>query len=81
MWFMFPKERYKNKIQIQKAESSSNECKDIEHIEPTGEYEEQSENEIDTAMDEAIFFSTFRQTNGGLAYQDDDDDEPMYFDD
>lgn len=80
MWFLFPKERYQYN-QIQKAESSSSDSKDIENIESPDEYQEESENKIDAAMDEAIFFSTFRDTNGGLAYQDDDeDDEPMYCD-
>lgn len=80
MWFMFPKERYQYK-QIQRAESSSNESKIIENIELPDEFDIESENQIDAAMDEAIFFSTFRETNGDLAHQqDDEDDEPMYCD-
>lgn len=80
MWFLFPKERYQYN-QIETAELNSAESK---HIENTDEYEEElpdDENKIDAAMDEAIFFSTFRETNDGSAHQDDDeDDEPMYCD-
>lgn len=80
MWFMFPKERYQYN-QIQRAESSSNESKIIENIELPDEFDVESENQIDAAMDEAIFFSTFRETNGDLVHQEDDeDDEPMYCD-
>lgn len=73
MWFLFPKERYQYN-RIQKAETSSNDSKDIKNIDSPDE--EESENRLDAAMDEAIFFSTFRE-----AYQEDDeDDEPMYCD-
>lgn len=83
MWFLFPKERYQYN-QIQKAEINSDESKHIENTDSLDEYEKElpdDGNKIDAAMDEAIFFSTFRETNDGSAHQDDDeDDEPMYCD-
>lgn len=75
MWFMFPKERYQYN-RIQKAESSSNKSKNNQDIVASDEYEDESENKIDVAMDEAIFYSTFRDTT----YEADDDDEPIYCD-